>query len=61
MTLNDWIDKQGIKKIAKRLNVSIFTVYAWKSKRFLPNLNRAKKIIKMSKGKITWNGIYGQT
>ena len=47
-----WIRKQGVKNIAKQLNITDQAVYKWLWDKGLPSDKNKKKLIKISRGAI---------
>lgn len=58
MTLKTYIDFVGNEIAAKLFNVKIRTIVSWKRGDRSPRLEKAKEIIKATKGKVTMEGIY---
>lgn len=47
----------GVVKVAKKLSVHEKTIYRWLNHQSQPQLKQVKKIIRLSKGKLTLNDI----
>lgn len=55
MTLQKWIQsKGGYKKVAKLLGVSPMATYWWLNGTGLPKAQHMRKIVKISKGKVSY-------
>ncbi len=54
MTLSDWIDKTGQKKVARIADVNTSTVSMWKCGRALPRPKSMVAICKASKGRVSY-------
>lgn len=57
MTLGNWIEKTGLKKVARDLDVEQATVYYWKNYQRCPRPEHLVRIEKLSKGKVTVGSI----
>ena len=55
ITLSSYIQFLGKQKAAKEWNVSEHTVEAWRQ----PSIKQAKRIIKLTEGRLNFEGIYG--
>lgn len=49
-----WINQKGIKTLAVRFKVSERTIYRWRMGSDLPTYDRMYRIVKMSKGSVTY-------
>lgn len=58
MTLAEYIDNQGVKKICKLYKVGKSTVYQWLSYRNVPQPLMSYNIVRKTKGLVTWREIY---
>lgn len=52
MTVAEWVEKIGITRAAKSLNVAPGTVYFWVDRETLPKPETMLKIVKQSKGQV---------
>ncbi len=59
ITLSSYIQFLGKKKAAKDWGVSEHTVEAWRYGHRQPSIKQAKKIIKLTEGRLNFEGIYG--
>lgn len=59
ITLQDFINHKGGRILAAELGVDENTIYMWKAKKQAPRPHTAKKLIDMTAGLLTWDGIYG--
>lgn len=57
VTLADFIRQTGVKKIARRLDVTEQCVRYWAKYKFSPNTDKMSELVEMSKGKLTYKGI----
>ena len=58
-TLAMYIQFLGKEKAAKEWNVSEHTVEAWRYGHRQPSVKQAKRIIKLTSGRLDWESIYG--
>ena len=58
MTLNEYITEKGIKTVAEQIGVDEVAVYYWKIYVTAPKPHNAKRLIKVSKGALSWQSIY---
>ena len=59
ITLSEYIQQVGHKKVAKMVGASASTVQAWRYHNRVPRVIQAKKLIDSSHGFLTWESIYG--
>lgn len=52
ISFEEWIDRQGIGWIMKRLGVTRFTVMGWKAHRSDPRVDTMRAIKRMTRGEI---------
>ncbi len=57
-TLQDYIELRTGAAIARDLGVDEQTVYFWKSKRSAPKPHTAARLIALTNGLLSWEGIY---
>lgn len=58
MNLKDWIIKTGVVKAAEQLDIGYTAVSNWKQYRAVPEPKTARKIVKLTKGKVSYDNIY---
>lgn len=56
-TLTDWIEDVGVNQIASALVCERSTIRFWKRGDGLPTLRQMYKIVRISKGKLTYESI----
>ena len=59
ITLKQWIEFQGMPKAANELNVSEATIKSWRYGYRQPSIEKAKRIIKVTEGRLNYESIYG--
>ena len=59
ITLSKYIQFLGKEKAAKDWDVSEHTVEAWRYGHRQPSIRQAKRIIKLTEGRLDFEGIYG--
>ena len=59
ITLSKYIQFLGKEKAARDWDVSEHTVEAWRYGHRQPSIRQAKKIIKLTEGRLNFEGIYG--
>lgn len=59
MKLKDFISKVGNETASKTFDVPIGTIKSWRHGVSIPKPERAKHIVKVSRGMISWEDIYG--
>lgn len=52
ITFEEWIEREGVRPLARRLGVDRFTVLNWKAKRCDPRVAVMRKIKRLTKGEI---------
>jgi hypothetical protein len=52
ISFEEWIDRQGIQWVMKKLNVTRFTVMGWKAHRNDPRVDTMRTIKRMTRGEI---------
>ena len=58
MKLEEWIFKQGgIRTVARKLQITPMTIVHWLNKDCYPGALTLQKIVKLSKGKLTYDQI----
>lgn len=57
-TLQEFIEHKGVNQVARDAGVESTTVSHWKSFRSAPRPHVAYKLIQMTSGLLTWEGIY---
>lgn len=55
ISLRDWINQEGVSKIAEQLCVEQSTVRHWRSGHCLPKAQQMREIKKLSKGQVTYD------
>jgi hypothetical protein len=58
MLFSEFLLKTGAKKISIETGIPIRTLHSWARLERMPSPYSVWKIIKKSKGKITWEGVY---
>lgn len=58
LKLSEWIEKYGVDKLSKKLNYRKPTVWKWLRGDGPPDARTIFNLIKLSKGKLTFNDIY---
>ncbi len=53
----DWIEREGVKTVAKRLGVDPFTVLHWKAGRHEPRVEHMRQIKRLTGGEIGYERI----
>ena len=59
ITLSSYIQFLGKQKAAKEWDVSEHTIEAWRYGHRQPSIRQAKRIIKLTEGRLNFEGIYG--
>lgn len=57
MTIAQYTDKVGLKKVARQLRTPHMTVYGWARYQSCPRPHQIEKLVKLTKGKITHRDI----
>lgn len=57
-TIEDFIKRAGVERIALSLGVDDTTVYKWKNWQTTPEPHNARKLILLSYNELSWEGIY---
>lgn len=61
MNLSQWIAKEGgTGKVAKKLNVPSNCVYAWKVGNAIPRPDVMQRIVRTSRGKVSYDSMVAQ-
>lgn len=58
LNLKKFIATQDKLKLAASLGVTYMTILNWSKGKILPEPNHAKKLVKLSRGKLDFNSIY---
>lgn len=58
MKFEEWVFKQGgIRDLARKLQITPMTIVHWFNKDCFPSALTLQKLVKMSKGKLTYDSI----
>lgn len=56
-----WLENYGIKKLAQELSITKAAVYAWMRGKAAPKTTTLQKLVKLGKGKLSYDSIISQT
>ena len=59
MTFKEWVNQYGMPKLADRLGLTRQCIQKWMVGLTYPSVKTAKRIVRLSKGEIDYNSIYG--
>lgn len=54
ITFEEWIDREGVDQIAKRLGINRFSVLHWRAKRCDPRVDHMRRIKRLTRGEISY-------
>ncbi len=57
----EWIDREGVDRLAKRLKINRFTVLHWRAGRHHPRVDQMRVLKKLSKGQLSYDDIIEST
>jgi predicted transcriptional regulator len=61
LTFKEWIKKEGVNSLSKKLGVTPRSIYFWNQRLATPSLRVFQKIHKMSNGKMTLKKVLKET
>ncbi len=53
----EWIDREGVDRLASRLKINRFTVLHWRAGRHHPRVEQMRILKKLSRGALTFDAI----
>jgi hypothetical protein len=57
----DWVMAQSVRKLAKKINCPLSTVYSWVQGVNVPRLERARQLVKLAKGAFTLDDLLNES